>query len=266
MAITMTPEQLQEMIAAVMRSLGGQPGSARNVPGALGTKNFTEAMNKNVDKLDVKTFKDWKFKLEMAAKAVHVGYYQLLDLWEKKLETIDLDLDDAQNQAASAEIYYLLAQKTEGEAFDLIKGVPNQNGAEAWRLLVGRFDAKTIGKEILLARRCVNPPKVKTAKDLPSAIDKWEDDQRRMKVEYTEELGDGLKRAILIEMLPSSLTEGVMVRMKQGEKYPELKDMVLAYVATRVDFGGPMPMDCSYVQQQWQQWQEQPQQQHNFGG
>ena len=59
-----------------------------------------------------------------------------------------------------------------------------------------------------------------------------------------------MKRAILIEMLPSTLTDGVMVRMKQGDKYPELKDLVLNYVATKVDFGGPMPMGCNSL---WQQ-------------
>ena len=34
----------------------GRQGTARNVPGAFGMKNFTEAMNKNIEKLDVKTF------------------------------------------------------------------------------------------------------------------------------------------------------------------------------------------------------------------
>ena len=48
-------------------------------------------------------------------------------------------------------------------------------------------------------------------------------------------------------MLPSYLAEGVMVRIKQGEMYSEMKDMILNYVATKVDFGGPMPMDCSHV-------------------
>ena len=220
-------------------------------------------MNKNIEKLDVKTFKDWKFRLEMAAKAVDPGYFQLLNTWAAKDAPIDMTHDTAPNQGASSEIYYLLAQKTSGEAFDLIKGVPEQNGAEAWRLLVARFDAKTIGKEMLLARKCVNPPKVKAPKDLPGAIDKWEDDVRRLEVEYEEKLGDGLKRAILIEMLPTTLTEGVMVRLKPGEKYPDVKDMVLAYVATKVDFGGPAPMDCSNVNQgNWGDEDPQQEEQH----
>ena len=55
----------------------------------------------------------------------------------------------------------------------------------------------------------------------------------------------GLKRAIFVEMLPSALIEGVMDRLKQDDTYDSVKDMVLDYVSTRVDFGGSQPMDCS---------------------
>ena len=56
-----------------------------------------------------------------------------------------------------------------------------------------------------------------------------------------------MKRAVLVETLPSSLTEGVMVRIKQGEEYPEMKETILNYAATEADSDGPTPMDCSYV-------------------
>ena len=59
-----------------------------------------------------------------------------------------MSLEELQTQAASAEVYYFLAQKTVGEAFDMIEGVEKQNKAEAWRLTVARFDAETTDKEI----------------------------------------------------------------------------------------------------------------------
>ena len=139
----------------------------------------------------------------------------------------------------------MLSSKTSGEAFDLVKTVEDLNGAESWRLLTARFDPKTTGKHMLLARRCVNPPKVNQAKDLHGAIDRWEEDVRRTQNVYKEPLGEGLKRAILVEMLPSTLIEGVMARLKQDDTYDSVKDMVLDYVSTRVDFGGPQSMDCS---------------------
>ena len=36
-----------------------------------------------------------------------------------------------------------------------------------------------------------------------------------------------------------------MARLKQDDTYDSVKDMVLDYVSTRVDFGGPQSMDCS---------------------
>ena len=75
-------------------------------------------------------------------------------------------------------------------------------------------------------------------------MDRWED-VRRIQNVYKELLGEGLKRAILVEMLPSTLIERVKARLKQDDTYNSVKDMVLDYVSTRVDFGGPQPMDCS---------------------
>ena len=102
----------------------------------------------------------------------------------------------------------MLSSKTNGEAFDLVKTMEDLNGAESWRLLTARFDPRTIGKHMLLARRCVDPPKVIQAKDLPGAVDRWEEDVRRIRSVCKEPLGEGLKRAILVEMLQSTLIEG----------------------------------------------------------
>ena len=46
-------------------------------------------------------------------------------------------------------------------------------------------------------------------------------------------------------MVPSTLNERVMARWKQDDTEDSAKDMVLDYVSTRVDFGGPQLVDCS---------------------
>ena len=60
---------------------------------------------------------------------------------------------------------------------------------------------------MLLARRCVNPPKVNQAKDLPEATDRWAEDVRRIQNVHKEPLVGGLKRAILVEIRPSTSIE-----------------------------------------------------------
>ena len=82
-----------------------------------------------------------------------------------------------------------------------------------------------------LARRCVNPQKVNRAKDLLGAMDPREEDVRRILNVYNGPLGEGLKRAILVEMVPSTLIEGVMARLKQDDTHDSVKDMVLDHVS-----------------------------------
>ncbi len=91
----------------------------------------------------------------------------------------------------------------------------------------------------------MNLPKIKNLKDAPVCIDQWEDNIWRLKREYDEDIGDGLKKAILIEMLPGNLIEGVMVRLKKGDDFLATKDLILSYVETKVDFGEPVPVDCA---------------------
>ena len=55
--------------------------------------------------LDTKNLTDWKFKLEIAARAVHPGYFELLRCWEMSTEKIKIDDENADGKAASAELY-----------------------------------------------------------------------------------------------------------------------------------------------------------------
>ena len=64
-------------------------------------------------------------------------------------------------QQISSKFYFILVQKLQSEAFDLVKNVPEQNGIEARRRFCNRFDALTLGKRVHLIRKCVNPPKIK---------------------------------------------------------------------------------------------------------
>ena len=124
---------------------------------------------------------------------------------------------DPEKKDLNQQLYYMLTEKGR-TFFYLVRGVPLQNGAETWRRLLVRFDASSIGKEMLFARRVVNTPKIKNHRDTAA---------HRCEVE------PGLKKAILIAMLPATLMEGVMAR----------KRLILNYVETRTDFGGVAPMD-----------------------
>ena len=64
-----------------------------------------------------------------------------------------------------------------------------------------------------------------------------------MEQEYGCKVEPGLQKAILIEMLPATLMEGVMARLDASQTFDDVKRLILNYVETRIDFGGVAPMD-----------------------
>ena len=104
----MSTEQFQTFLQRVVETINGTVNPRLNTPGSVGKKSFTETLKKDLERLDTKNFTDWKFKLEIAARAVHPGYFELLRCWEMSTEKIKIDDENADGKAASAELYYVL--------------------------------------------------------------------------------------------------------------------------------------------------------------
>ena len=148
----MSTEQFQTFLQRVVETINGTVNPRLNTPGSVGKKSFAETSKKDLERLDSKNFTDWKFKLEIAARAVHPGNFELLRFWEMSTEKIKIDDENADDKAASAKLHCVLSSQTSDEAFDLVKTVEDLNGAESLRQ-TARIDPKTIGKHMLLARR-----------------------------------------------------------------------------------------------------------------
>ena len=68
----------------------------------------------------------------------------------------------------------------------------------------------------------------------------------------------GLQKAILIDMLPAALMEGVMARLDVNQTFDDVKRLILNYVETRIDFGGVAPVGVGSIayQEEWPDHQE----------
>ena len=87
-------------------------------------------------------------------------------------------------------------------------------------------------------------------------IERCEDSTRRLHAEYDEHISEGLKMEILLEMVPSNISESLMARLpdknakdendKDIAKYPITKEILVQYIEAKTDFGGPMPVDCGH--------------------
>ena len=197
-------------------------------------KNMVEALVKRIESFNGIGFQDWKFKFEMAVNAIQTGALDMLQTSETSEKEVCFSSEI--EQQISSQIYFILAQKLQGEAFDLVKNVPELNGIEAWRRMCNRFDARTLGKRVHLIRKCVNPPKIKKLQEAMGMIERWEDSTTRLQAEYDEHISDGLKMGILLEMVPPNITEALMARLpdknakdengKEIAKYPITKEIL----------------------------------------
>ena len=84
-------EQLQMFLKQVVETRNESVNPRLNTLGS-GKKSFTETLKKD---LDTESFTDSKFKLEIAARAVHLGYFELLRCWEMSTEKIKIDDENA---------------------------------------------------------------------------------------------------------------------------------------------------------------------------
>ena len=263
----------------------------RSVPEAAGGGmslgrygDLVEKLTKRTEVFNGSGFMEWQFRTEVGLRAVSMDGFKLIEWAEAQTTCIALDTAPENYKMVDNLIYFFLAAITKGEAFDLVKNVQDRCGAEAWRKLTRRFGGKTKGKRVVLTRRCVNPSKVKKLAEAPGMIERWEHDVRRLQADYQENLSDGLKCGILLEMVPNEVTEFMTQRVSEEDTYEDTKEAILRYIEAKADFGGPAPMDLNVfapkepcyhnqeawpsfatceVQQQQQQQQQQQDQQNN---
>ena len=72
---------------------------------------------------------------------------------------------------------------------------------------------------MLLAGRVVNPPKIKNLRDTAAHTEKWQECGQKLEQEYGCKVESGLQKAILIEMLPAALMEGVMALLDVNQTF-----------------------------------------------
>jgi hypothetical protein len=234
---------VQEMIKA---GVGGGGGAVTG-PKVLTMQQITENIVKRQDKFSKDKFADWKFRLEMAARGNSIVLANLLKWAEERETSVNHDTDISEkDKEVNYNLYIILAQLCEGEAFDIVKNVSDQNGAEAYRRLCRRFLGKTRGKRLHLLRKGVNPPKVKKLAEVLGSIEKWEIHVQRLKADFKEELSDGLKVGILLEMLPQDVSDHLAQKIADDDNYADVKEMVLRYVENKSDAEG-VAMDLSAV-------------------
>ena len=156
---------------------------------------------------------------------------------------------DEDGKKLNMALYANLVEKTEVEAFDVVKNVPDENGAEAWRRLCNRYDSRTKGKaDSFLSRKCISPPRIRDLKAATLLVQRWGGSLWRLSGECDHIVDKHLRQAVLIEMLPPNLIETLVARVEKDEPYEKTRETVQLLIERQIDLQGPQPMDCSNFQ------------------
>ena len=159
------------------------------------------------------------------------------------------DIQHAPEQVArSGELYEVLCQFCSGEALSVIKGVPDMEGIEAWRRLRRKYNPRTMARGVRMLCEVTNPSKVTSLNDVEMEINKWEEKVRALRAQFGEELTNGMKIAILTNMMPHVLQDFIDTHVEKETKYEEVRDKVRAIASNKVAMNmGPAPMDIGEV-------------------
>lgn len=132
----MTPEQMAAMtqvVAAALQQMGigaqHGGGGGERVQSDRSWNSTVDAIARRVERFKGTNFLEWQFRFEAMLQSTHEGISQLVHWAESRQDVVhpERDLEDGQRMH-NKQLYWILAEKTEGEAFDLVKNVQGGTG------------------------------------------------------------------------------------------------------------------------------------------
>ena len=163
------------------------------------------------------------------------------------------------------ELYGILCSLTGCEAKNILKGMQEasdgMDGFKGIMFLEKRFDART-SASLLQAYLGVVTPGVLKSSDLVSGIHKWELKVGNLFSRYGETLGDKLKLAMLVGMIPKEFQDLVLQNGMSVEcaDYAKQRDFILGIASSRAQMARPVPMELGAVgregEEEGEYWEE----------
>jgi hypothetical protein len=194
-------------------------------------------------------FLPWKTRTENFVIGVYPDIASALEWAEEQtapIESIDVvtafgDANDADYIPELVEkqqqLFMVLQQLCEREAFDLVTNCGRGQGLEAWRKLNRRYDPATGGRKRTLLRHILSPTRVKID-DLSGAIEKWMD-SIRMYERRKDEAGrrtivaDDVKISVLESLVPSELERHMQLNRAKFSTFSQAMEEIHAYLERR---------------------------------
>ena len=119
----------------------------------------------------------------------------------------------------SGELFARLMEVTKDDAQKLVRNEGlkwARCGFKALRALAERYNPRSYMRRLRLLTGVIKPSEAKNMKDVQAAVEEWEAELQRLESEYTEELSESVKVAVLISLAPETLQEKIF-EMERGD-------------------------------------------------
>ena len=192
----------------------------------LDEKNFRNCVRFENDH---SKFKEWRCHFLNAVRESDDDFANLLETFERHEEVIcPLTSCNLVQLQQSINLHVRLSNCTTGYAHDIVNGVGNNNGAEAWRQLNRLFDPKTDQRMMTLVLEIIEWKIKGKGKDILSGLQKWENKVAELSRDHNERLGDNIQRAMLMNILPVTMQSRIREHLDRLKTYKDSREKIVS--------------------------------------
>ena len=138
----------------------------------------------------------------------------------------------------AAQVYAVLQNLLEGEAFTIVRNCPQGNGLEVWRKINKRYDPATGSRKGSLLRHILSPAKSKL-EDLTANLEVWLDliaryENRKDPSGARVQLQDEIKIAVLEQICPTELERHLQMSKARLRTFDDHREEIMSFLETRL--------------------------------
>ena len=220
-------QQMGQMIAQLMaektRNLVEQLMKTKG--GKIDTKSIGGAPE--WDSMKEEGFQEWNIQIKawlVNQDPRALGWLKTATGVEETVETKDYD-----TQEFADDMTRMDCKKLKGEAFNIVSGVHDGCGLEAWRLLRKRYEPRTPATKRALLKTIFNMKAAKKVEEIEKNFLEFEDIFTRYETMANKKVPEDIKTVIMMELCTPDLKENLEFNLKDVG-YEETREAVMAYV------------------------------------
>lgn len=247
--MAMDPETVAAALAQMIRNAGAAAGAGGRRPGL---PRISERDFRRVDTFagELGTWRAWSHRFRMALRSVNEEAYMALDWVQRQPEEVDHDAvglaatgPGPDFSAISHEIYPVLVLLTRGEPGLIVESTTDS--FTAWWRLTKRYAPSTPALKLVEIQAVLTPTPAKNPENVREVIEKWEARTRALREVHDEQLGVGVRVAVLLSIVPVAVRDAIYDSAARAVTYEEARDLVCASADNRAAWNRtkPTPME-----------------------